>query len=454
MMRQIVEDSPRPFAARGRTPWPEAEALLARALSKNPSVRFPSVAAWAAQWEEVCAADAATDAAGLPPIDLTPATGLLDQVLERVKLGGSLTTAGLSTAPFCSVNNGAAGIAYALYRIAMVRDEAGLLSAADLWAARALRESTREGAFDNPSLELTTDVTGPVTPFHTLSGVHAVRALIGHSMGDFVTAQNAVDAFLRTAGTPCANLDVTLGRSGVLLGCALLLEALPDNPLMNRRALTDFGNMVLSEIWAEVETYRAIPDCTELTFLGVAHGWAGLLYAALRWHEAAGAALPASVPARLGQLAALAEPVGAGARWKRTTGSGHRDYWSGWCNGTAGFVHLWTRAHRVFRDEAYLNLAEQAARHSWEAAEPIGDLCCGLAGRSYAMLALYKHTGDALWRRRAQDLGVQAARCIPTALLHDSLYKGDIGVALLAADLACPEAAAMPFFESEGWLPS
>jgi hypothetical protein len=32
-----------------------------------------------------------------------------------------------------------------------------------------------------------------------------------------------------------------------------------------------------------------------------------------------------------------------------------------------------------------------------------------------------------------------------------SLFKGDTGLALLAADLAAPEAACLPLFEEEGW---
>jgi len=48
-LRQIIEDRPRPFSQCGQSPWPAAEAVLARALSKDPAARFPSVAAFAAQ---------------------------------------------------------------------------------------------------------------------------------------------------------------------------------------------------------------------------------------------------------------------------------------------------------------------------------------------------------------------------------------------------------------------
>ena len=34
---------------------------------------------------------------------------------------------------------------------------------------------------------------------------------------------------------------------------------------------------------------------------------------------------------------------------------------------------------------------------------------------------------------------------------RDSLYKGEIGVALLAADLGAPQSARLPLFELSGW---
>jgi hypothetical protein len=43
---------------------------------------------------------------------------------------------------------------------------------------------------------------------------------------------------------------------------------------------------------------------------------------------------------------------------------------------------------------------------------------------------------------------VEAAR---TSESPDSLYKGEVGVAALVADLARPEEAAQPFFGDEGW---
>jgi len=82
------------------------------------------------------------------------------------------------------------------------------------------------------------------------------------------------------------------------------------------------------------------------------------------------------------------------------------------------------------------------------------NLCCGLTGRAYALLALYRESGDVEWRDRAFILAERAAGRRKKAgddIARQSLYKGDVGVALLAADLANPEGAVMPFFEAEGW---
>ena len=68
-------------------------------------------------------------------------------------------------------------------------------------------------------------------------------------------------------------------------------------------------------------------------------------------------------------------------------------------------------------------------------------------------MALYRESGDVEWRDRAFVLAERAAgrRKGADDIARQSLYKGDVGVALLAADLAHPEGAVMPFFEAEGW---
>jgi serine/threonine-protein kinase len=123
----------------------------------------------------------------------------------------------------------------------------------------------------------------------------------------------------------------------------------------------------------------------------------------------------------------------------------------GWCHGTAGYVHLWTTAARVLAEPRWLDLAIAAAAHSWRSPPVAGHLCCGSAGQAYAMLALHRHTGDGEWLRRGRALAVVAARQDSEPGRFTSLYRGALGVAVLAADLEAPQEAAMPFFEPERW---
>jgi serine/threonine-protein kinase len=441
MLRQIAEEPPLPFALREAEPWPAVEAVLAQALAKDPGERFASVADFA---HALSAVEPPRQRLG----NSLAAEGLLTRVLERVGMEGPLFHDGLPEPPRASVTYGAAGIACALYRIALAREDAALLSLADLWATKAAREIGDE-AFYRPDSSLTPEHLGRVSPYHTASGVHAVRALIAHALGDPGSRREAVAAFLEAASAPCPNPDLTLGRSGLLLAASLLLEALGEPPA-ELRAL---GDGLLAGLWKEIDELPPIPDCVERPNLGMAHGWAGYLYASLRWCRAAGAPRPAGLPARLAELAGRAHPSGRGLRWRWYAESGSDvGTMAGWCNGSAGFVFLWTLAHQILGDPRYHEMAEGAAWNAWEAPDLHGTLCCGLAGRAYALLNLWKHGGGEPWLTRARDLAGHAALSIErTAEAADSLYKGAVGVAVLAADLARPEEAVFPFFEEEGW---
>jgi serine/threonine-protein kinase len=297
---------------------------------------------------------------------------------------------------------------------------------------------------------------GRTALYHSAAGVFAVQALIGHAMGDVVSRQAGIQSFIE-ASTPLAeNIDLTLGRASTLLGCSLLLEVAPKIEYLDERPLLLFGDEVFNDIWRQVDQFAPIREERKLRYLGMAHGWAGVLYAAMRWYRSANRPFPDSLEEWLRQLAELAQIERCGARWKvklrRHSAGRADDYMPGWCNGSAGHVFLWMLAYRAFGDNAYLDLAEKAAWNGLEAPDDIDSLCCGLAGRAYGLLNVYKHTGEKRWLIGAQDLAARALAITDTSdALYHCLYKGGLALAVLCADLARPDSSSMPLFEEEGW---
>jgi serine/threonine-protein kinase len=463
MLRQIAEDGPLPFSDRGEESWPELEEALAKALSKKPEERFASVEEFAARVRSAAAPAAAPALPETAPAGYAAANELLEKMLARLDADGPLFASGVESSPKVSVTYGSAGIAYGLYRIACAHQDAKLLSLADLWGARAARESGSADAFYSKEIEITPEVVGRISPYHTESGIHVMQGLIGHAMYDVVAQQSAIQGFLTAVtAAECDNLDVTLGQSGALLASSLLADTLSGNSLVDVAPLLAFGNGLFNRIWEEITPYPPVRECRQIRYSGIAHGWAGILYALLRWSRSAQMAGPAGMEERLSQLAGLAQHAGRGVRWSWTIGGHHhRDdsgaYVPGWCNGSAGFVHLWTLAHEIFNDERYLRLAEKAAWNAWQSDSQLGNLCCGLAGQAYGLLNLHNYTGEKAWLHRAQAQAQRAAVAIrempqgvgleAMVLRSESLYKGELGVAVLAAELDSPEFAVMPFFE-------
>jgi serine/threonine-protein kinase len=448
LLRQVVEEPPLPFTRRGHEPWPAVEKLLAASLAKNPADRLASTRELA---RRLALVHAPAGAVARP----TSVEWLLDMVLARASPGGSWFEEGLSRgAPRCSVAYGAAGLAAAIYRVAVLRADPGLLTLADEWAVRAAREAGKPGAFSSTALGLTQEQTGPVSPFHSLTGVHVVEGLTSHALGDVNGRQRAVDAFVRESRQPCAALDLTLGRSGTLLAAALLLEVMSGARYAQLDALVALGNDTLIGVWEEIDATAPIPDATAVAYLGVAHGWAGMLLASLRWCASAGTPLPRNLLGRLDELAQLAQPIGLGARWPQENRQRRgRPPLHGWCHGSAGYVHLWTTAHDQLGGERWATLAEQAAWHAHSSHGGAAHLCCGHAGQAYGILEIYRHTGDRRWLAAAHELAARAASAgaatLADAPIAASLHKGVAGIAALAADLGQPELAAMPFFGRE-----
>lgn len=109
-----------------------------------------------------------------------------------------------------------------------------------------------------------------------------------------------------------------------------------------------------------------------------------------------------------------------------------------WCHGASGLlISLWDCAPD---DDEWSELLLAAGRLVWEAG-PFRDepgLCHGTAGNAYALLALWRRTGDEQWLERARSFAMHTAAQVEeraTRLGHGrhSLFTGDEGVALCLA---------------------
>ena len=450
MFAQIAAAKPLPFADRKVEPWAPVEDILCRTLSVEPEDRFADMAALAAAFERM-AEPSPMPVAGTA----RAADALVRGMVEYLAIDGELFRTGLAEGPRCSVNFGASGIAYALRRLASRRDDPHLLAAADSWMAKAAAELDAERAFYVPAMDLTEQTVGALSIYHTRPGLHLVEAMIAGTAGEDALQARAIEDFAASLDAPCDERDLCLGRTGVVLGCTLLLESAFDADATLQLRLRHEAELRLSQLWGEADTFEPVAGGRQWPNLGVAHGWAGLLFATLRFAALTGAALPAAARDRLDQLRDAARPTGRGATWPWRQ-SPHDDYqmsMPGWCNGSAGIVHLACQAHEVLGGDALLEMGEAAAWNAWEGGEGPVDLCCGFAGRAYALLEMHRATGDMRWLDRARSLALRGVEAAPHLRSPDhprhSLYKGELGLALLIADLDSPGNARMPMFGPE-----
>jgi serine/threonine-protein kinase len=138
---------------------------------------------------------------------------------------------------------------------------------------------------------------------------------------------------------------------------------------------------------------------------------------------------------------------GQSAKWPLSISD--NSFWTGWCNGSAGHIFLWSLLYKSFNEEKYLSIAIRTANTlRTDTDNRINNLCCGMAGEAYAFLNLYRLSKEKQWLVTAQQIArkIMSQISLP-ALRSNSLYKGDPGLALLFCEIEVPERSQMPMFE-------
>lgn len=332
--------------------------------------------------------------------------------------------------PVGSLALGAAGLAYFFWRAARRCRNDALLEDAARWLHAVAR------APGDPFLipELGPRVIRDSVYFGP-DGLLFAQILVAHARGE------RADAAARLFRARCCALagapsELLFGAAGYLASAQHLWEETGDTRF--RAAAEDVAAALL----------RRQARWSRLPARGLAHGRAGVLRTLLRWsRNAAGRARGGcddTVRVLSAPLARLAEEGAGRLRRARATPAAEAALSRTWCDGAAGMALLWAEAYAHEHDPRYAALARACGRELLRGIRGTGaDLCCGHAGRGYALLAVADIDGRASWREAAQQAAVRAMR--GGGPWPNGILKGYPGAALLAWDVhRRGDAAAFP----------
>jgi eukaryotic-like serine/threonine-protein kinase len=441
LLRQILEESPVPLAARGVPGTAALDRVLLRALSKEPSDRFPDVASMAAAyWQNVVGL---ASPGRSEKKSSRPRSASSQETRKREAWMNSFLDS-LADPDTSSHGTGFAGSAYRLFRLACIREDAHVLSLAERYLDRAESNLVSAGADRFSANEKR------VPWCESQLGLAWLRALMAHSCWDFDRRSWATQQFVRLCNSMLERRTVSVDPSA-LLASSLLLDAFRWDRTSDLNSLVDVGNKLLDRIWAEFDGLPPLAAPGDEASSASSANCAECLYATLQWSRATRTLAPANLSIRLDQLADRATGRHM-AVCAAPEGQLRSPFWH---TGSAAFVFLWTLAFRVLRDPRWLRLAEAAARDS-AGPGPEGYSLDHLVAKGYSQLNLYKHTGDRCWLDNAYAAGNAAVRLAehahpPPGPGASTRIKKCLGLAVLINDLAHPRCSAMPFLEEECW---
>jgi serine/threonine-protein kinase len=316
--------------------------------------------------------------------------------------------------PWPTIATGAGGVAYVLWRTAGT-------DPARLDAAHALLEELRPvGAVDYlvPGRGLADRPMG--SAFYDLAGTSILGALVAHARGDSTRYEEELARVESAASNVHGLEELLLGAAGLLVAVRTLHRHTQD-PRCG--AIAD---VVARRLLARPDAWGRARGPA------FGHGTAGILHSLLAWAEERRRSVPQSVSRWLTSLATAA--TASGAPWAALDLVMQGSF----CAGAAGLVLLWTKAYEVTGEETYLRLAEKTGLEILtNPCHSHANLCCGSAGRAYALLALDRVQPDRGWDERAAQFALSAVRTFRArrGSWPHGLFKGAPGIVCLALDV-------------------
>jgi len=355
---------------------------------------------------------------------MNPAPPATELVLERGSTrDADVSSTGQQEPLWPSIAFGAAGNAYLWWRRARQLGEGASLRNAQAWLRRC--DGAVATDYEAEALDLR----------HTLcfgeAGVALVRALVAHASGDSLAYEEAFALF----AARCSDVDgiadeFLFGSAGLLHGVRSLMRHTGD---VRARQIGDgLAGRLLARVRAGASSGR-----DEMSD-GFGHGAAGMLHALMSWSSCVGE--PPS-----DALLALIE-AHEDDRAPRRSPAVSRALQSGWCSGAAGKTLLWVRAYELTRaPSARLRARRHAAMVAACTIAVNADLCCGVAGRVFALLAMDRVEPGRGWLEHAHRQLALVGHGELERMRPLGLYKGLPGLACAAADAAAAPTRRMGF---------
>jgi lantibiotic modifying enzyme len=345
-----------------------------------------------------------------------------------------------------SVAYGAAGRALGLSQIAEVCQDTELFAAAHAWLELATERGRDESVFEAPAAGVTPAVTGRHSVLHREPGVAFARAIVALRAHDVIEANAAIEDLAVLAAAQHTFRDVSFGKAGLALAVCNLADMPQVGAAVNglRENVHRCARGLYDVLIADPDVLHGADAVTREKARSIAHGSAGCVLALLRLSHVLGIKPDAEITESLVTLATSCAP--ASIPESPSTVQRRNAFMASWCNGAAGWVHLWAAAAISLKSDHYLGMMEAAAEHTWTSEEKGWTLCCGAAGRAYALLKAAQVSGDARWIERARAVVTRALTTPLRFWRPDSLFKGELGLAVVIADFEQPARATMPVF--------
>ncbi|MDB5007777.1 MAG: hypothetical protein JWP45_2170 [Mucilaginibacter sp.] len=460
-LRQIAFDQPRPFCD-FQLEWQELEQILERALSKLPGNRHDSLDNFylnitnCLNRRNIVRYNYGNPSGNiLSSADTSEFDQRISKFISSYGLSSQAINKDLILGPTSSLFHGAAGIAYTFLRLSSIFKSPELLATADIWILKAKNQQHDINAFINPELGMSPFLVGSCSLFHSAAGLHVVDAMVQYARGDIGEHLKAIDRFI----TLCKNyphpdherfaIDTAQGPASLLTGISLLLPfstVVEGFPLPEMHQLIQYYSMHLIRRLEQDLLSKKSPFVK--AYLGFAHGYTGVLYSILHVNHIAGIEIQKSLEACLTALTSLSQKRSNGLAWPIHSSSEDLP-WTGWCHGSAGYILLWLLASTIYKNDNYISIAKDAGEYLWLTHGKSGNsLCCGLAGESLSLFALGKATHDQKWHDRGLHLAKKAVNSKNNFEIPHSLFKGETGISLLAAEALHPGSSVWPIFQS------